>query len=153
MLLPGFLQTEGTQGWLFASAPCWGAMPADGDGTWVVAEGGSSGVPWLQGRVLPPVLCGGRGCRACGQCPAEEGLAGARLSPVVWPVQGTGLQRHFPSCCVQKASHVARSTAGQRDGCPERGFAFEEALVLLLRRELGLAFSLDASPRSCLVLF
>lgn len=35
----------------------------------------------------------------------------------------------------------------------QRGFAFEEALALLQRREFGLAFSLNASPPPCVVLF
>lgn len=36
----------------------------------------------------------------CGLCWAEEWLTLARLSPVLKLVEGTGQQRHFPSCCV-----------------------------------------------------
>lgn len=80
-----------------------------------------------------------------------------------WPWQGFPLscgshrgqvcRGAWPLAVYRRHRTQARSAAGPRDGCPERGFAFEEALAFLLRREFGLAFSLDASPRSCFVLF
>lgn len=66
--------------------------------------------------------------------------------------EGTDVMISLSSCCIQR-HRIGLAPPLSRDACPERGFVFEEALVLLLRREFGLAFSLDASPRSCFVYF
>lgn len=75
-------------------------------------------------------------------------------SPLLWVLAEGG---ELPGCMV-------RARMGQewpeQGSCPhwietavQRGFAFEEALALLQRRELGLAFSLGALPPPRVVLF
>lgn len=71
---------------------------------------------------------------------------GAALLPLLC-AHPAGAVQPCASGTVLQALHVARSTPGKEDSCPERGFAWIP-LVLLLRKEFGLAFSLDASSRS-----
>lgn len=69
-----------------------------------------------------------------------------RLSLVLWFARGQIAEASdlLLCSCIQKASHMAGTTMGQRDSCLEKGFVCEEALALLPRRESGLAFSLYA---------
>lgn len=53
---------------------------------------------------------------------------------------------------LHQALHMACSTPGKEDSRPERGFAWIP-LVLLPRKEFGLAFSLVASSRSRVMVF
>lgn len=70
------------------------------------------------------------------------GLAeGRQLPGYAWSVP-----RWVTMATARLMSPLGKGTAVQR------GFAFEEALALLQRRELGLAFSLNASPPPRVVL-
>lgn len=104
-----------------------------------------------------PVRAGAQ-CSSFGAAPCTPGSSGVLVRPGLWDmwsmqaVEGTDVMISLSSCCIQR-HRIGLAPPLSRDACPERGFVFEEALVLLLRREFGLAFSLDASPRSCFVYF
>lgn len=133
------LRAEGAQ---VTSAPHQGAVPT----------GHSSTVLCLRAASCTPVLLVAMAKPLCSAW-SVPGLTAARLSPVACTGDRSAETLDLVlRSCMQRESHVAHTTTGQRDGCPERGRALEEA-VTLLRLALLLAWMLDHDPILCCVSF
>lgn len=89
--------------------------------------------------------------------PAGKGAQNCSLLPHARVGAGRGLGApQVPGLCPagsQVATARLMSPLGKGTAVQRGGFAFEEALALLQKRELGLVLSLYASPPPCVVLF